>query len=132
MSESPFESNQLQPDDLKNVSSQTVIMDMRCADCGGMYKAYNNGMYLCPYCGSTKVDVDSDAVKIAKDYHATYKEVEISKQQIYKEMELEKERMKRGISPPMTDKERKFLAIYLIAFVAVLLLMMVLAIKFLP
>ena len=131
MSESPFESNPLQPDDLKNVSSQTMIMDMRCADCGGMYKAYNNGMYLCPYCGSTKVDIDSDAVKIAKDRHATYKEVEISKQQIYKEMELEKERMKRGISPPITDKERKNLMIFLGLFLALLFVMGYLAIKYL-
>ena len=99
------------------------IVEMKCADCGGLYKPIDDNTFKCPYCGSTKVILDSDAVRIAKARYEAYKEVELER--IRKEHE-------RLTPKEMTTGQKVFLLIWGIFMFTFLGICMYLAVKYLP
>ncbi len=67
-------------------------MTMKCKKCDGDMTLSKDGkMLICPYCGTTELVDESDAVKTERIRQDAYKEVESEKRQI------ESERLKHEI-----------------------------------
>ena len=64
------------------------IVKLTCEDCGGtMGINSNQNVIVCPFCGSKKIILESDEVKIAK--------AEVEKRQLDKDIELAKQEKDR-------------------------------------
>lgn len=107
---------------MSNYSNREIV-EMKCADCGGLYKLIDGNTFRCPYCGSTKVILDSDAVQIAKARYEAYKEVELER--IRKEHE-------RLTPKEMTTGQKVFLLVWAIFMFTVIGASMYFAVKYLP
>lgn len=95
VSESPLKALPLPPDELKNVSSEKKVISLTCSSCGGTYRVIDDGVYKCPYCNHQEILIDSDVVKLVKDRHKTYSDVELNKQNSYSKIEIEREKTKQ-------------------------------------
>lgn len=102
-------------------NSNRELIEMKCTDCGGLYKAIDDNTFECPYCGSTKVILDSDAVRIAKARYEAYKEVELER------IQKEHERLK---PKEITSGEKIFLLVFVIVFILLLFLLVHIAFKY--
>ena len=83
-----------------HVTSGIKTLLLKCQNCNGeLTVSEDMHAMLCPYCGSKELIIESDAVKIAKLTTATYKDVELGKQQTEMQMKLldmqEKEKAKK-------------------------------------
>lgn len=84
------------PDDEPSTSNGTKIVDVKCNNCGAEMKLNSErNIISCPYCGSKKLMMESDAVAIAKDRHKTYSDVERNRQNVYSKIEIEREKTKQ-------------------------------------
>ncbi len=84
------------PEDGPAISNGTKIVDVRCYNCGAEMRLNSERSIIsCPYCGSKKIIIESDAVKIAKDRHKTYSDVEQNRQNSYSKIEIEREKTKQ-------------------------------------
>lgn len=64
------------------------IVKLTCEDCGGTMDINSNqNVIVCPFCGSKKIILESDEVKIAK--------AEVEKRQLDKDIELAKQEKDR-------------------------------------
>lgn len=69
------------------MSKEAETIQLRCEECGGtMTIDKSRSVLSCPYCGSTKIVVDSDEVKMERIRNERIKDVEIHKQ----DQEMEK------------------------------------------
>ena len=69
------------------MSKEAETIQLRCKECGGtMTIDKSRSILSCPYCGSTKIVVDSDEVKMERIRNERIKDVEIHKQ----DQEMEK------------------------------------------
>ena len=55
----------------------------------------NREVFICPYCGSSVLSVDSDNVKATKIKYDTIKEIEMGSQKLQREIEFEKQKLKK-------------------------------------
>jgi len=86
---------------------------LRCKDCGGTLEIDSERkIFMCPFCGSKELLLDSDNVQIQKIQSGAYKDVEIYKTDAYRDVELRKLELEReielsklGITSHMSVKE---------------------------
>lgn len=73
-------------------TSNIKSVQLRCQDCGGIMNVEEDRVVLsCPYCGSKKLLIENDRVKIAKIKSQTRKDIEMGKQQAYRDVEIGKQ-----------------------------------------
>ncbi len=69
-------------------------IQLLCAKCNGTMTVDNNReVFICPYCGSSVLSVESDNVKTTKIKYDTIKEIEMGSQKIQREIELEEQKL---------------------------------------
>ena len=76
--------------------SSMKTIQLLCAKCNGtMTVDSNREVFICPYCGSSVLSVDSDNVKATKIKYDTIKEIEMGSQKLQREIEFEKQKLKK-------------------------------------
>lgn len=107
-------------------SQQSNIIRLRCEDCNGVMEIDESREVIsCPYCGSKKIVLESDGVKIERMRNETKRE----RNRIYREIELRKAERDIELSnnKRKTDKEEsRNELIALLVGIPMLLLMMIL------
>ena len=71
---------------------------LRCKDCGGSLEIDSERkIFICPFCGSREILLDSDDVEIQKIQSGAYKDVEFYRTDAYRDVELKRLEMEREI-----------------------------------
>lgn len=101
------------------------VIQLKCQECNGtMNIDENKQVLLCPYCGSKKIIVESDSVKIEQmrtRVELGQQQVDIGQQQLELSKQEYSERMKKRES-----RDNIFYIILLFVFVVILLMFAVL------
>lgn len=71
-------------------------IQLSCTKCNGTMTVDNNReVFICPYCGSSVLSIESDNVKTTKIKYDTIKEIELGSQKLQREIELGRQKLKK-------------------------------------